>query len=115
MRTFPFTRPVAAAAAVAAVAFAALVLAPVALAQDEKYFDSETAPRAAEAAEMARVRPLIEQEKLRPRIAGTWKVEHDLPAVLTGDGQLPPMTAASRRLYDQRIADRKAGKSNDPV
>ncbi len=100
---------------IATALFPMLGLAHSAHAQADRYANSEIAPRAREAAETARVRPLIEAEKLRPRIAGTWKVERFVPAVMTRDGKLPPMTTASRRLYNQRIAERKAGKSDDPV
>ena len=92
-----------------------LALSAAARAQVDKYNDSETAPTKRDAAEMARIRPLIEAEKLRPRIAGTWKVDHFAPVLMTANGKLPPMNAAARRLYDKRIAARKAGKSDDPI
>ena len=101
------------------IAFAAALplLAPAhpAHAQSDRYANSETAPREREAKEMARVRPLIEAERLRPRLAGTWQVEKTVAALMTGEGKLPPMNAASRRLYNQRVAARKAGRSGDPV
>lgn len=100
----------------AAMAVPLLALAGAAVAQDEeRYPDTELAPRAREAAEAARVRPLIEAEKLRPRLDGVWKVERFIPTLMTSEGKLPPMTPAARRLYNKRIADRKAGKTDDPV
>jgi hypothetical protein len=91
-----------------------LALAGAAVAQVDKYADSEAPPLKRDTAETARVRPLVEAEKLRPRIAGTWKGERVAVLMATG-GKPPPMTAASRRLYDKRIADRKAGKTDDPL
>ena len=94
-----------------------LALCPAAHAQRgavDKFSDTEIAPRAREAAETARVRPLIEAEKLRPRIAGTWQAPR-ITAIMAANGKLPPMTAASRRLYNRRIAERKAGKGDDPL
>lgn len=97
----------------AAAAAPALALATATLAQADLGTD---APHVAqEAAELARVRPLIEAEKLRPRFSGTWKVETYIPALRTVEGRMPPMTAAARRVYNRRIADRRAGKTDDPI
>ena len=95
----------------AAAALPALVLAAHAYAQAE--VDFESPPRAREAAEAARVKPLLDAERQRPHLGGTWKVEAFIPALKTTDGKLPPMKPAARRLYNLRIAARKAGKADD--
>jgi hypothetical protein len=76
---------------------------------------NEDAPRAREVAETARVKPLIDAEKLRPRIAGIWQIEQTISALMTEQRKLPPMKREYRALYDQRVAARKKGKANDPV
>jgi hypothetical protein len=51
-----------------------------------------------------------------PNFAGTWRLAEPFePAMKTIDGKLPPMKPAAKKLYDQRIAERKAGKTKDNI
>ena len=63
----------------------------------------------------AKARPLIEAERTRPRIAGVWRVTGVRSALLTVDGRQPPLNAAGLKLYRQRSAERRAGRSSDPL
>jgi len=51
----------------------------------------------------------------RPDLSGYWKVERYVAAIATTDGKPPPLRPEAKALYDKRIADRKAGKADDPV
>ncbi len=44
--------------------------------------------------------------------AGFWKVEGQHDALRTEEGKAPPLKPASRKLYEQRQRDRKAGKTD---
>jgi hypothetical protein len=51
-----------------------------------------------------------------PDISGMWRLAGPFqPAMRTVDGKLPPMKPEARKLYLQRIADRRAGKPGDGV
>ena len=48
-----------------------------------------------------------------PYIAGTWQLTKAEPVLRTSEGKLPPLKPEAAKLYQQRIADRKAGKLKD--
>jgi hypothetical protein len=51
-----------------------------------------------------------------PNLAGTWRIAEPFqPAMKTADGKLPPMKPAAKKIYDQRIAARRAGKTEDII
>jgi len=50
-----------------------------------------------------------------PDFTGLWKVQAFIPALKTDKGALPPMTAEAKKIYDQRVADRAAGRLKDPI
>jgi hypothetical protein len=84
-------------------------------AQGNPFTTPESQRRAAVQAAADKAKALVEADKKHPRIGGMWKVEAFIPAIHTLDGKLPPLNAAGQRLYRQRLADRKAGKTDDPI
>jgi hypothetical protein len=99
-----------------ALAALALVLTagPV-LAQNPALTSHEAELRARDKAAADKARALIEADRRHPRIGGFWAVGGVEPALHALDGKLPPMTAAGQALYKARVAERKAGKTSDPV
>jgi hypothetical protein len=75
----------------------------------------EAAARAREAAAAAKTASLVAADKQHPRIGGVWELEKPVPAMLTTDGKIPPMTAAGRQLYSERAVAIRAKKSVDPM
>jgi hypothetical protein len=67
------------------------------------------------AAAAARAAPMIAADKLRPRIGGFWEPEKSAGALVTIDGKTPPMTPAGKALQRQRMAQIRAGRSEDPM
>lgn len=51
----------------------------------------------------------------RPDFTGQWKVQSFITALRTDKGALPPLRPESKAVYDQRIADRAAGRLKDPI
>ena len=99
----------------ATIAACVLALSPGSgLAQNPALTTAEGLLRAKEAAAAAAARPLVEADKRRPRIGGFWILEQPVPALRTLEGKIPAMTAQGRALYAQRLAARKAGRSEDP-
>jgi hypothetical protein len=96
-------------------ALVALCAASQAFAQNPAPTSHEAQLRARDAAVAEKARALVEADKQRPHIGGFWKVDKFVGTVQTIDGKTPPLTAAGRALYRQRIADRKAGKAADPL
>jgi hypothetical protein len=47
------------------------------------------------------------QAQQAPKIAGTWQVTEYQPGIRTEDGQLPPLTAEGKALYEQNLAARR--------
>ena len=84
-------------------------------AQNAALTTKEETLRANEAAAAALAAPRIAAELTRPRLAGFWEIHKPVDALLTTDGKTPAMTAAGRKLYQQRIALRRANKSDDPT
>jgi hypothetical protein len=100
----------------AAAAFGVAVLAAgAAFAQNGAFNTDEPGLRGRDQAVLDKARPLIEADKKHPRIGGVWVLQAPPAAIRTADGKLPPMTAAGAKLYRQRIAERKAGKTDDPI
>jgi hypothetical protein len=89
--------------------------AGAALAQNPAPVSHEAQLRARDQAVADKARPLIEADKRHPRVGGMWLIAEPIAVIKTADGKLPPMTAAAQKLYRQRIAERKAGKTDDPV
>jgi hypothetical protein len=75
--------------------------------------ENEARLREAQAAE--RVAALVAAERLRPRLAGIWRVAAPVTALRTETGALPPLTAAGRKLLRQRQAAAKTGRNEDPL
>lgn len=51
-----------------------------------------------------------------PDFTGLWRVQSFIPAIKTDKGELPPLKPEAREVYDQRIADRAAGRDvHDPI
>jgi hypothetical protein len=100
-------------AAVAVSLFA--LTASASFAQGNPFTTPEADRRAMAQAAADKARALVEADRLHPRIGGMWKVEALIPAIHALDGKLPPMKPAAQRLYRQRIAERKAGKTDDPI
>jgi hypothetical protein len=98
----------------AAVSAIALLAAGPGFAQNGAYNTDEPGLRARDRAAVDKARALIEADKKRPRIAGIWLLAAPETAIKTVDGKLPRLTAAGQKLYRQRIAERKAGKTDDP-
>lgn len=82
-------------------------------AQNPAPVSNEAGPRAALAAAEAKAKPLVEADKKHPRVGGVWKVESYIPVVKASDGKLPPLNKEGSKLYKKRIADTKAGKTDD--
>ena len=61
-----------------------------------------------------KTRPLVEAERTRPRLAGVWRITAVATPLRTVEGREPPLNAAGRALYRQRVAARKAGHAEDP-
>jgi hypothetical protein len=102
-------------AAAAAASAIALLSAGASFAQNGAFNTDEPGLRGRDQGVLDKARPLIEADKARPRIGGVWLLVPADPAIKTVDGKLPPMTTAAQKLYRQRIADRKAGKTDDPL
>ena len=75
----------------------------------------ENAATARRLAQEARTKPLIEAEKTRPRIGGYWQISTPVAALTTTEGKAAPLNAAGKKLLNQRAADKKAGKTPDPM
>jgi hypothetical protein len=101
--------------AIAAAAAIALLSAHSSFAQNGAFNTNEPGLRARDQAVLDQARAAIEAERKRPRIAGIWLVTAPATTIKTVDGKLPPMTAAGQQLYRARVADRKAGKTDDPL
>jgi hypothetical protein len=99
----------------AAASAIALLGAGAALAQNGAYNTDEPGLRARDQAVADKARALVEADRKRPRIGGVWSIGAPETAIKTVDGKLPPMTAAGAKLYRQRLAERKAGKTDDPA
>ena len=101
----------------AAVAASVVALAAGAsVAQNPAPFSHEADLRARDKAAADQAKTLIEADKTRPRIGGIWLIAAPETAVKTVDDKLPPMTPAGQKLYRERVADRKAGKTGaDPA
>lgn len=50
-----------------------------------------------------------------PDFTGLWRVQAFIPAVMTDKGALPPPRPEAKKIYDQRVADRAAGRLKDPI
>jgi hypothetical protein len=101
--------------AAAAAALLALAAAGAGFAQNPAPVSHEAQLRARDQAAADKAKALIEADRHHPRIGGMWLITAPETAIRTVDGKLPPMTAAAAKLYRQRIAERKAGKTDDPV
>lgn len=93
----------------------ATVLALAANAQNSALTTREAEIRAVEAAAAAAAAPKVAADKLRPRVGGFWEPESNADTLRTLDGKAPPLNAAGRRLQRQRMAQIRAGKSEDPM
>ena len=51
----------------------------------------------------------------QPDFTGLWRVQAFIPAIKTDKGAVPPLRPEAKALYEQRIADRSAGKLKDPI
>jgi hypothetical protein len=98
-----------------AVAAAALTLAASGAAWAQSTLPQENAMRAAEQAVADKARASVEAAKAKPRVGGYWRLAEPVTALKTVDGKAPPLTAAGRALLNTRVADRKAGKNDDPM
>jgi hypothetical protein len=98
-----------------AAATLALLFARSAFAQNGAFNTDEPGLRARDQAALDQARAAIDADKKRPRIAGIWRVTAPATAIKTVDGKLPPMTAAAQKLYRERVANRRAGKTHDPL
>jgi hypothetical protein len=104
-------RKILAAAAASILALAA----GASFAQNPAPVSHEAQLRARDQAAADKARALVEADRKHPRIGGMWLISGPIDTIRTVDGKLPPMTAAAQKLYRQRIAERKAGKTDDPV
>jgi len=96
----------------AAASVIALACAGAALAQNT----DEAGLRARDKAAADKVRALVEADKKHPRIGGVWLIGAPIQTIATVDGKVPAMTAEGKKLYNQRVAERKAGVTkNDPT
>jgi hypothetical protein len=102
-------------AAAAAASAIALLAAGSSFAQNGAFNTDEPGLRARDQAAIDKARALVEADRKRPRIAGVWLIAAPETTIKTVDGKPPPMTAAGQKLYRQRIAERKAGKTDDPL
>ena len=51
-----------------------------------------------------------------PDFTGLWRVQAFIPAIRTDQGALPPLRPEAKAIYDQRVADRAAGRDvHDPI
>jgi len=71
--------------------------------------------REKEAAAAALAAPKIAEDKRRPRIGGFWEPEKSVSEFVTVDGKKPPLTSAGRQLQRKRMAEIRAGRSEDPM
>jgi len=101
--------------AIAAAATLALLSARAGFAQNGAFNSNEPGLRARDQAVLDQARAAIEADRKRPRIAGIWRATAPATTIKTVDGKLPPMTAAAQKLYRERVTDRKAGNSHDPL
>lgn len=101
--------------ALAASAATALALLASASAYAQSSIPQENAAEARQAAVDKAAAALIAAEKTRPRIGGYWRIARHIDALTTVDGKAPPLTAAGKALYRQRAAEKKAGKTSDPM
>ena len=101
--------------AAAAASLLALATAGASFAQNPAPVSHEAQLRARDQAAADKARALIEADRKHPRIGGMWLIGAPIDTIKTADGKLPPMTPAAQKLYRQRIAERKAGKTDDPV
>jgi hypothetical protein len=98
--------------AVAAVSVLALASAGVALAQNT----DEAGLRGRDKAAADKVKALVEADRKHPRLGGIWVIGAPVDVIKTVDGKVPAMTPAGKKLYKERIAERKAGNTkNDPL
>lgn len=84
-------------------------------AQNTALTTREAEIRAVEAAAAAEAAPKIAAEKLRPRIGGFWEPIDSTDLLRTVDGKLPPLNVAGQKIHRQRMAQIRAGKSQDPM
>jgi hypothetical protein len=94
---------------------AGLICASSAYAQNAAPVSREAETVAREKAVMEKARPLIEAERLRPRIGGFWAPPAMVEVLKTADGQRPPLNSAGAALYKKRQAENKAGRTSDLV
>lgn len=99
----------------AATAASALALIVSGSSWAQSSIPQEDAAAARRAAVEAKVKPLLDAERQHPRIAGYWKIDHHVAALTTVDGKAPPLNGAGRALQRQRLAEIKAGKTQDPM
>jgi hypothetical protein len=50
-----------------------------------------------------------------PDFTGKWRIEAFVMNLKTDKGALPPLKPDARKIYDQRVADRAAGRLKDPI
>jgi len=101
--------------AIATAAVIALLFARSGFAQNGAFNTDEPGLRARDQAVLDGARAAIEADRKRPRIAGIWLVTAPATTIKTVDGKLPPMTAAAQKLYRKRVANRRAGNTEDPL
>lgn len=92
-----------------------LGLTALAFAQNSALTTREAEIRAVEAAAASAAAPKIAAEKLRPRLGGFWHPASTADTLRTVDGKSPPLNAAGRKLQRERMAQIRAGKSQDPM
>src|SRR5689334_7324500 len=97
------------------VACVAVLWAVAAQAQNGARTTKEGMLREKEAAAAALAAPRIAADKQNPRIGGFWEPEKSVKALLTVEGKDPPLTAAGKQLQRKRMAQIRAGKSDDPM
>lgn len=83
--------------------------------QNAALTSKEAMLREKEAAAAALAAPRIAEDKMRPRIGGFWEPENAVDKLVTVDGKTPPLTAAGRQLQRKRMAQIRAGRSDDPM
>jgi len=60
--------------------------------------------------------PLAAHAADHPDFTGKWKVQAFIPTLKTDKGAAPPLRPEAKKIYDQRVADRAAGrKVDDPI
>src|ERR1044071_5914163 len=101
--------------AIAAAATLTLLSARSGFAQNGAFNTNEPGLRARDQAVLDQARAAIEADRKRPRIAGIWLITAPAATIKTVDGKLPPMTSAALKLYRERVANRRAGKTHDPL